>query len=268
MGGKQSTAGRSRGGFPGVSTDDSAVPPAAHFGHYRTGGAMGLRSRSVSSVAGMGIDTSVAVPFGYYATRATGESERTGGGAGSDSAHGNGYHETSSGHHTDGMLYLGSRGSLADALPLHIAPRWFSAHSAQLTATTPALTRECEDKHTLYSEACACSHPRVTASEDNAALGQLTGKPVGARPDYRGRWCTVIRGHPGRPNPPSPGRRSANCAPPPGSSCPRSAVELDSRRLDYRAHPTLHVECLYWMRHSGAPSHSSFNRSPLTWILE
>ncbi|XP_033896138.1 E3 ubiquitin-protein ligase znrf1 [Acipenser ruthenus] len=129
MGGKQSTAGRSRGGFPGVSTDDSAVPPAAHFGHYRTGGAMGLRSRSVSSVAGMGIDTSVAVPFGYYATRATGESERTGGGSGSDSAHGNGYHETSSGHHTDGVLYLGSRGTLADALPLHIAPRWFSAHS-------------------------------------------------------------------------------------------------------------------------------------------
>ncbi|XP_033898058.1 E3 ubiquitin-protein ligase znrf1-like [Acipenser ruthenus] len=128
MGGKQSTAGRSRGGFPGVSTDDSAVTPAAHFGHYRTGGAMGLRSRSVSSVAGMGIDPGVAVPFGFYATRATGESDRTGGGSGSDSR-GNGYHETSSGHHTDGVLYLGSRGSLADALPLHIAPRWFSAHS-------------------------------------------------------------------------------------------------------------------------------------------
>ncbi|MGH0179830.1 UNVERIFIED_CONTAM: hypothetical protein FKN15_002664 [Acipenser sinensis] len=28
-----------------------------------------------------------------------------------------------------------------------------------------------------------------THSEDNAALGQLTGKPAGARPDYRGRWC-------------------------------------------------------------------------------
>ncbi|MGH0129598.1 UNVERIFIED_CONTAM: hypothetical protein FKN15_012749 [Acipenser sinensis] len=36
-----------------------------------------------------------------------------------------------------------------------------------------------------------CSHPRATASEDNAALGQLTGKPAGARPDYRGRWCTA-----------------------------------------------------------------------------
>ncbi|MGH0150156.1 UNVERIFIED_CONTAM: hypothetical protein FKN15_048837 [Acipenser sinensis] len=34
--------------------------------------------------------------------------------------------------------------------------------------------------------------------------GQLTGKPAGARPDYRGRWCAVSRGHPGRPNPPSP----------------------------------------------------------------
>ncbi|KYO27528.1 E3 ubiquitin-protein ligase ZNRF1 [Alligator mississippiensis] len=27
------------------------------------------------------------------------------------------------------MLYLGSRASLADALPLHITPRWFSSHS-------------------------------------------------------------------------------------------------------------------------------------------
>ncbi|MGH0185418.1 UNVERIFIED_CONTAM: hypothetical protein FKN15_017908 [Acipenser sinensis] len=34
--------------------------------------------------------------------------------------------------------------------------------------------------------------------------GQLTGKPAGARPDYRGHWCAVSRGHPGRPNPPSP----------------------------------------------------------------
>ncbi|MGH0157043.1 UNVERIFIED_CONTAM: hypothetical protein FKN15_032966 [Acipenser sinensis] len=31
--------------------------------------------------------------------------------------------------------------------------------------------------------------------------GQLTGKPAGAWPDYRGRWCTVSRRHPGRPNP-------------------------------------------------------------------
>ncbi|MGH0139541.1 UNVERIFIED_CONTAM: hypothetical protein FKN15_005459 [Acipenser sinensis] len=31
--------------------------------------------------------------------------------------------------------------------------------------------------------------------------GQLTGKPAGARPDYRGRCCAVSRGHPGRTNP-------------------------------------------------------------------
>lgn len=142
MGGKQSTAARSRGPFPGVSTDDSAVPPpggAPHFGHYRAGGgAMGLRSRSVSSVAGMGMDPSTAggVPFGLYtpASRGTGDAERapSGGGSASDGstyAQGNGYQETGGGHHRDGMLYLGSRASLADALPLHIAPRWFSSHS-------------------------------------------------------------------------------------------------------------------------------------------
>ncbi|MGH0175097.1 UNVERIFIED_CONTAM: hypothetical protein FKN15_069642 [Acipenser sinensis] len=31
--------------------------------------------------------------------------------------------------------------------------------------------------------------------------GQFTGKPTGAQPDYRGRWCALSRGHPGRPNP-------------------------------------------------------------------
>ncbi|MGH0121156.1 UNVERIFIED_CONTAM: hypothetical protein FKN15_046401 [Acipenser sinensis] len=36
------------------------------------------------------------------------------------------------------------------------------------------------------------SHPRATASEDNAALGQLTGKPAGARPDYRGSLVREI----------------------------------------------------------------------------
>ncbi|MEQ2172260.1 E3 ubiquitin-protein ligase znrf1 [Goodea atripinnis] len=92
---------------------------------------MGLRSRSVSSVAGMGIDHSPAVPFGFYTPRGT-DSDRAGGGSGGTTAasHGTGYQDTGGGgHHTDGVLYLGSRGSLADTLPLHIAPRWFSAHS-------------------------------------------------------------------------------------------------------------------------------------------
>ncbi|ELR57396.1 E3 ubiquitin-protein ligase ZNRF1, partial [Bos mutus] len=95
------------------------------------------RSRSVSSVAGMGMDPSSAggVSFGLYtpASRGAGDAERApgSGGSASDStyAHGNGYQETGGGHHRDGMLYLGSRASLADALPLHIAPRWFSSHS-------------------------------------------------------------------------------------------------------------------------------------------
>lgn len=165
------TAGRSRGGaLAGVASDDSAVPPpggATHLGHYRgagVGGAaaasMGLRSRSVSSVAGVGVglgmepssaaaassSSSAAtgpgnVPFGLYtaaSTTAAADSERTAGGSGSGAdsthpypAHGNGYQETGGGHHRDGMLYLGSRASLADALPLHIGPRWFSSHSGE-----------------------------------------------------------------------------------------------------------------------------------------
>ncbi|XP_064414491.1 E3 ubiquitin-protein ligase znrf1 isoform X1 [Latimeria chalumnae] len=135
MGGKQSTATRTRGGFPGVSSDDSAVPPPPppHFGHYRSGGAMGLRSRSVSSVAGL--EPAGPLPFGLYSSREP--LERGGGGSGGSGvsgtdagpAHDNGYQETGGGHHRDGMLYLGSRASLADALPLHIGPRWISAHS-------------------------------------------------------------------------------------------------------------------------------------------
>uniref|UniRef100_UPI00398E6BE0 E3 ubiquitin-protein ligase znrf1 isoform X2 n=1 Tax=Pristiophorus japonicus TaxID=55135 RepID=UPI00398E6BE0 len=156
MGGKQSTAARSRTAFPGVSTDDSAVH-AGHYSHYRTGvNAMGLRTRSVSSVAGM----EPAHPFGLYGGRAAaaagggggggggGGSSRlgdgaeqgggTGGGGGSgppgggpDSA-GNGYQETGGGGPgtRELQLYLGSRAaSLSDSLPLHLAPRWFSAHS-------------------------------------------------------------------------------------------------------------------------------------------
>lgn len=148
MGGKQSTAARPRPPFPGVSTDDSAVPPSAHFGHFRTAGTMGLRSRSVSSVAGMGMEHNGAVPFGFYTSTTTAtaatqaappratESDRAaagqGSGSGSDSVRAHGYREPAGdGRHTDGVLYLGSRGSLADTLPLHIAPRWFSAHSGK-----------------------------------------------------------------------------------------------------------------------------------------
>ncbi|MGH0154382.1 UNVERIFIED_CONTAM: hypothetical protein FKN15_026755 [Acipenser sinensis] len=94
--------------------------------------------------------------------------------------------------------------------------------------------------------------PRATASEDNAALRQFTYKPAGARPDYRGRWCAVSREHPARPNPPSPRRRSANCAPPLGAPVHgrlRNSLNPNSRRPDCRAHPALHIKLLYWMCH-------------------
>uniref|UniRef100_A0A3Q1HXC5 Uncharacterized protein n=1 Tax=Acanthochromis polyacanthus TaxID=80966 RepID=A0A3Q1HXC5_9TELE len=84
----------------------------------------------------MGIEHSPAVPFGFYTPRGT-DSERAGGGSGGTTAapHGTGYQDPGGGgHHTDGVLYLGSRGSLADTLPLHIAPRWFSAHSGETHA--------------------------------------------------------------------------------------------------------------------------------------
>ncbi|XP_023697465.1 E3 ubiquitin-protein ligase znrf1 [Paramormyrops kingsleyae] len=163
MGGKQSTAGRPRGAFPGVSTDDSAVPPSAHFGHYRPGGAMGLRSRSVSSVAGMGIDHSATVPFGFYTARGAADTDRGGGGSGSDAAHGNGFQEPGGGHHTDGMLYLGSRGSLADALPLHIAPRWFSAHSG---FKCPVCSKSVASNEMEVHFIMCLSKPRLSYNDD------------------------------------------------------------------------------------------------------
>ncbi|XP_069757322.1 E3 ubiquitin-protein ligase znrf1 isoform X3 [Narcine bancroftii] len=80
MGGKQSTAARSRTAFPGVSTDDSAVH-AAHYGHYRSGvNTMGLRTRSVSSVAGM----EPAHPFGLYGSGGARSAAAGGGGSRSD----------------------------------------------------------------------------------------------------------------------------------------------------------------------------------------
>ncbi|XP_060694180.1 E3 ubiquitin-protein ligase znrf1 [Hemiscyllium ocellatum] len=146
MGGKQSTAARSRTAFPGVSSDDSAVH-AAHYGHYRApaagggaggggggggGPAMGLRTRSVSSVAAM----EPAHAFGLYG----GGGSRAGGGGGraadGPESAGNGYQETGGGGGggpgaRELQLYLGSRAaSLSDSLPLHLAaPRWFNTHS-------------------------------------------------------------------------------------------------------------------------------------------
>ncbi|XP_067357712.1 E3 ubiquitin-protein ligase znrf1 [Channa argus] len=163
MGGKQSTAGRPRGAFPGVSTDDSAVPPSAHF--YQPRGTMGLRSRSVSSVAGMGIEHSPAVPFSFYNPRGT-DTDRAGGGSGGTTAasHGTGYQDTGGGgHHADGVLYLGSRGSLADTLPLHIAPRWFSSHSG---FKCPVCSKSVASSEMEVHFIMCLSKPRLSYNDD------------------------------------------------------------------------------------------------------
>ncbi|KAG8437313.1 hypothetical protein GDO86_008135 [Hymenochirus boettgeri] len=110
MGGKQSSASRSRAPFPGVSSDDTVVPPTSHFVHYRSGNPMGLRSRSVSSVSGLD-PPAPGLPFGLYRTGP--ETERGGSSGGAEEPRGG--------------LYLGSRASLADTL--QIAPRWIGAHS-------------------------------------------------------------------------------------------------------------------------------------------
>ncbi|XP_061628583.1 E3 ubiquitin-protein ligase znrf1 [Phyllopteryx taeniolatus] len=165
MGGKQSTAGRSRAAFPGVSTDDSAVPPSARFAHYRSSGTMGPRSRSVSSVAAMGIEQSPAAPFGFYTPRGT-ESDPAGGGSGGapTASHRTGYRDSGGGRHrTDGVLYLGSRGSLADTLPLHIAPRWFGAHSG---FKCPVCSKSVASSEMEVHFIMCLSKPRLSYNDD------------------------------------------------------------------------------------------------------
>ncbi|MGH0129322.1 UNVERIFIED_CONTAM: hypothetical protein FKN15_038548 [Acipenser sinensis] len=87
--------------------------------------------------------------------------------------------------------------------------------------------------------------------------GQLTGKPAGALPDYRGRWCAVSRGHPGRPNPPSPqatlGQLSATPWELPSTvGCGIAWIRTcDIQAIERILHSS---ECFYWMHHSGAPS--------------
>ncbi|MGH0125899.1 UNVERIFIED_CONTAM: hypothetical protein FKN15_026448 [Acipenser sinensis] len=46
--------------------------------------------------------------------------------------------------------------------------------------------------------------PQSYSVRGQCSSGQLTGKPAGAQPDYRGRSCAVSRGHPGQPNLPYP----------------------------------------------------------------
>ncbi|MGH0170353.1 UNVERIFIED_CONTAM: hypothetical protein FKN15_000813 [Acipenser sinensis] len=56
----------------------------------------------------------------------------------------------------------------------------------------------------MSSETCAVSHlllftvpamqpPQSYSVGGPRSSGQLTGRPAGARLDYRGRWCVVVR---------------------------------------------------------------------------
>ncbi|MBN3275450.1 DRD2A protein, partial [Polyodon spathula] len=47
----------------------------------------------------------------------------------------------------------------------------------------------------------AVQPPQSYSIGGQRSSGQLTGKPVGARPDHRGRWCAVDQGHPGGARP-------------------------------------------------------------------
>lgn len=147
MGGKQSTAACSRGPFPGVSTDDAVPPPggAPHFSGT-TGGRRGHGARAAARSApwrGKGMDPSTASGVPLASTpRLEGPARPRGrpgsGGSTSDStyAHGNGYQETGGVTAIEtGCCTWAPRASLADALPLHIAPRWFSfPHSGESAA--------------------------------------------------------------------------------------------------------------------------------------
>ncbi|MGH0141042.1 UNVERIFIED_CONTAM: hypothetical protein FKN15_007571 [Acipenser sinensis] len=83
--------------------------------------------------------------------------------------------------------------------------RWCAA---QLTASGAAKTNtRCPPKHVLSANRFF-SHCRLTMQPPQSfsvrgqrSSGQLTGKPAGAQLDYKGRWCAVSRGYPGRSKP-------------------------------------------------------------------
>ncbi|MGH0121380.1 UNVERIFIED_CONTAM: hypothetical protein FKN15_072414 [Acipenser sinensis] len=58
----------------------------------------------------------------------------------------------------------------------------------------------------LYMQRPTMQPPQSYSVGGQRSSGQLTGKPAGARPDYRGCWCAVNQGHPGRPKPPGSSR--------------------------------------------------------------
>ncbi|KGL91775.1 E3 ubiquitin-protein ligase ZNRF1, partial [Charadrius vociferus] len=122
-------------------------------------------------------------------------------GPGSDStyAHGNGYQETGGGHHRDGMLYLGARASLADALPLHIAPRWFSSHSG---FKCPICSKSvASDEMEMHFIMCL-SKPRLSYNGEGTSRGLAGGTVVARAPlsSCIDSWFEVNRSCPEHPS--------------------------------------------------------------------
>ncbi|MGH0130741.1 UNVERIFIED_CONTAM: hypothetical protein FKN15_043167 [Acipenser sinensis] len=99
--------------------------------------------------------------------------------------------------------------------------------------------------------------PQSYSVGGQCSSGQLTGKPAGAWPDYRGHWCAVSRGHSGRPNPPSPQTTLCQLSAAPWElpSTVGCGIAWTRTRNVQAIERILHSsEGFYWMRHSGAPT--------------
>ncbi|XP_058884999.1 pseudouridine-5'-phosphatase isoform X2 [Acipenser ruthenus] len=80
-----------------------------------------------------------------------------------------------------------------------------SAHHYHLRADSRAAkTNTCRPPKRVPHCRPTMKPPQSYNVGGHRSSGQLTGKPAGARPDYRGHWCAVSRGHPGQPKPSSP----------------------------------------------------------------
>ncbi|MGH0130673.1 UNVERIFIED_CONTAM: hypothetical protein FKN15_070391 [Acipenser sinensis] len=123
-------------------------------------------------------------------------------------------------------------GTIADALPscclvVHQMrrqlPLVWNMTTAYKTDWTRAISKLQESVQSVAT-ILTVQPPQSYSVGGQHSSGQLTGKPTGARPDYRGHWCAVRRGYPGRPNPPSPRTTLGQLSATPWER-PRSAVE-------------------------------------------
>ncbi|MBN3282371.1 ARAF kinase, partial [Polyodon spathula] len=84
-----------------------------------------------------------------------------------------------------------------------------------------------ERKQSSSEDKKKVAHRAATSELQRCRTTQLTGKPAGAQLVLRGRWCAVRRVHPSRPKPCPPGRRSAICTLPLGSSHPQKTRHVN-----------------------------------------